>query len=62
MISAHFGRRTRSFDYDYQSIINAFNLFHGYFWLQLFVSIYNDIVLENYFINKLDDRNEYFLT
>ena len=40
--------------------INAL-LFHVHNWIQFFVSMYNDTISENYFINELNDRGEYIL-
>ena len=38
------------------------NLLHVNNWIQFFVSMYNDTIFENYFINELNDRGEYILT
>ena len=31
---------------------------HVHNWIQFFVSMYNDTIFENYFINELNDRGE----
>jgi hypothetical protein len=32
-----------------------------YNWVQFFVSMHNDTISENYFINELNERGEYIL-
>jgi putative transposase len=54
--------RIECFDDYYPCIRNECNLFHVYNWIQFFVSMYNDTIFENYFINELNDRGEYILT
>jgi putative transposase len=54
--------RIKCFDDYYPCIRNECNLFHVYNWIQFFVSMYNDITFENYFINELNDRGEYILS
>jgi putative transposase len=54
--------RIECFDDYYPCIRNECNLFHVYNWIQFFVSMYNDTIFENYFINELNDRGEYILS
>src|SRR5215216_1083332 len=53
--------RIESFD-DYYPCMQKekCNLLHVYNWIQFFVSMYNDTTSENYFINELNERGEYF--
>ena len=50
------------FDDYYPCVKNECNLFHVHNWIQFFVSMYNDPLYENYFINELNDRGEYILS
>ena len=61
-VNQYFKDRTESFDDYYPCMQNDCNLFHVYNWIQFFVSMYNDTIFENYFINELNDRGEYILT
>jgi hypothetical protein len=54
--------RIESFDDYYACIRNECNLFHVHNWRQSFISMCNDTIFENYFINELNDRGEYILT
>jgi putative transposase len=55
--------RIESFDDYYPCVKNEYNLFDVHNWIQLFVSMYNDITFENYFINELNERGgEYILS
>ena len=64
-MNQYFKDRTENFD-DYYPCIqkdDECNLFHVYNWIQFFVSMYNDTISKkNYFINKLNERDEYILT
>ena len=60
-VNQYFKDRTKIFDDYYPCVKNECNLFHVYNWIQFFVSMYNDITFENYFINELNDRGEYIL-
>jgi putative transposase len=61
-VNQYFKDRTELFDDYYPYVTNECNLFHVYNWIQFFVSMYNDTIFENYFINELNDRGEYILT
>ncbi|HJT84292.1 MAG TPA: hypothetical protein VJ697_07405 [Nitrososphaeraceae archaeon] len=52
-VNQYFKDRTESFDDYYPCVKNECNLFHVYNWIQFFVSMYNDTISENYFINEL---------
>ncbi|HET7643028.1 MAG TPA: hypothetical protein VFK40_05940 [Nitrososphaeraceae archaeon] len=54
-INQYFKDRIESFDEYYPCTGNECNLFHVYNWIQFFVSMYNDTIFENYFINQLDE-------
>ena len=59
----YFKDRTECFD-DYYPCWQKCEctLFHVYNWIQFFVSIYNNITSKkNYFINELEERDEYIL-
>ena len=60
-VNQYFKDRTESFDDYYPCVKNECNLFHVYNWIQFFVSMYNDTTFENYFINELNERDEYIL-
>ena len=61
-VNQSFKDRTELFDDYYLCIKNECNLFHVHNLVQFFVSMYNDKIFENYFINELNDRCEYILT
>jgi putative transposase len=61
-VNQYFKDRTELFDDYYPCVKNECNLFHVYNWIQFFVSMYNDTIFENYFINELNDRGEYILS
>jgi putative transposase len=52
-VNQYFKDRTESFEDYYPCVKNECNLFHVYNWIQFFVSMYNDTISENYFINEL---------
>ena len=58
-VNQYFKDRIESFDGYYPCMQNECNLFHVHNWIQFFVSIYNDTISENYFINELNSRGEY---
>ena len=61
-VNQYFKDRTESFDDYYPCMQNECNLFHVYNWIQFFVSMYNDTTSKkNYFINELEERDEYIL-
>ena len=60
-VNQYFKDRTESFDDYYPCMQDECNLFHVYNWIQFFVSMYNDTIFENYFINELNERGEYIL-
>ena len=60
-VNQYFKDRIESFDDYYPCMQDECNLFHVYNWIQFFVSMYNDTTSENYFINELNERGEYFL-
>ena len=60
-VNQYFKDRTESFDDYYPCMQNECNLFHVYNWIQFFVSMYNNTIFENYFINELNERGEYIL-
>ncbi len=57
-VNQYFKDRIESFDDYYPCMKNECNLFHVYNWIQFFVSMYNDTISENYFINELNSRGE----
>ena len=61
-VNQYFKDRTELFDDYYPCVKNECNLFHVHNWIQFFVSMYNDTIFENYFINELNDRGEYILS
>ena len=60
-VNQYFKDRTESFDDYYPCRQMECNLFHVYNWIQFYVSMYNDTIFENHFINELNDRGEYIL-
>ena len=58
-VNQYFKDRTEGFDDYYPCVKNKCNLFHVHNGIQFFVSMYNDTIFENYFINELNDRGEY---
>ena len=64
-VNQYFKDRIESFDDYYPCMQIECNLLHVNNWIQFFVSMYNDTIFENYFINELNDRgksNIYFIT
>ena len=61
-VNQYFKDRIESFDDYYPCMQIECNLLHVNNWIQFFVSMYNDTIFENYFINELNDRGEYILT
>ena len=57
-VNQYFKDRTEAFDDYYPCMQIECNLFHVYNWIQFFVSMYNDTIFENYFINELNERGE----
>ena len=53
-INQYFKDRIECFDDYYRCIKNECNLFHVHNWIQFFVSMYNDTIFENYFINEFE--------
>jgi putative transposase len=60
-VNQYFKDRIESFDDYYPCMEDKCNLFHVYNWVQFFVSMHNDTISENYFINELNERGEYIL-
>jgi len=52
-VNQYFKDRILNFADCYPCIKNECNLFHVYNWIQFFVSMYNDIQYEKYFIKQL---------
>jgi len=61
-VNQYFKDRIELFDDYYPCVKNECNLFHVHNWIHFFVSVYNDITFENYFINELNERGEYILS
>ena len=61
-VNQYFKDIIESFDDYYPCVQIECNLLHVHNWIQFFVSMYNDTIFENYFINELNDRGEYILT
>ena len=61
-VNQYFKDRIENFDDYYPCMQIECNLLHVNNWIQFFVSMYNDTIFENYFINELNDRGEYILT
>ena len=60
-VNQYFKDRIESFDDYYPCVQIECNLFHVHNWIQFFVSMYIDMISENYFINELNERGEYIL-
>ena len=57
-VNQYFKDRIESFDDYYPCMQMECNLLHVNNWIQFFfVSMYNDTIFENYFINELNDRD-----
>ena len=59
-VNQYFKDRIENFDDYYPYVKNECNLFHVHNWIQFFVSMYNDIIFENYLIYELNDRGKTF--
>ena len=53
-VNQYFKDRIESFDDYYPCMQIECNLLHVHNWIQFFVSMYNDTIFENYFINELN--------
>ena len=53
-VNQYFKDRTEGFDDYYPCVKNKCNLFHVHNWIQFFVSMYNDTIFENYFMEFMD--------
>ena len=62
-VNQYFKDRIKNFDdfFPCMQQKDECNQFHVYNWIQFFVSMYNDKTFENYLINQLNDRGEYYL-
>ena len=61
-VNEYFKDRIESFDDYYPCTRNECNRFHVHNWVQFFVSMYNDTIIENYFVNELNERGEVVLS
>ncbi|HJT83572.1 MAG TPA: DDE-type integrase/transposase/recombinase [Nitrososphaeraceae archaeon] len=61
-VNQYFKDRIECFNDYYPCMQNKCNLFHVHNWIQFFVSMYNDTIIENYFINELNYRGEDILS
>ena len=57
-VNQYFKDRTESFDDYYPCVKNECNLFPVHNWIQFFISMYNNTISENYFINELNYRGD----